>query len=594
MDASIKDPNIKNFVRLLQCASKFGDDLNIHANKDLWEMAVTNSSKSAFCLFKLRKEFFCRWKPQGTSVQQRRGVKCRLLVKSVLAVLGKASSVNNVDRIDLKIYDPDEQLHEKRRRRRSTKDHDGTGDEQEESEEEQEEQGRGSILIMKLVCKHGVTKKHSLHLASTEFLRAEVDPDTTPSGFKVSARSLRDMLDHFSIAVSSSSNYAGLGGGVGVSIKAENQLGWMFAKHQVRIKSWDGANRDLSTEIVLDPEEFDEYEVYDDRVDLTLPMKEFRATLSLAEQLGISLTIAFSRPTQPLTLTYNPQIDEEGSEDAFSIFCAIATTSCDAFDAIKEGSEAKPTRSTSITSDTASRPRASASEQPRKRARLSMAPASQPTRVMSQREQVNVVVNSAPARVNAAEDHQREGLFLPGASQGAPASQQQEDETMLFPQTTQSRRMTQQEVLEVSGLGELDAAELLDEMDDLQDEEEREEMRLRGENEDNAADENIPPQQVLSGVRHESATVFQEGVSDELHFEPDYTIFNNLQGAEQDDTSAPVTAQGDISAPGAPIQQTEQLEDEIDEDDTLDLPPTQHPSGENGSNSRRFTSFFDD
>jgi hypothetical protein len=52
MEASIKDGNIKSkphrhgrrgksiltflaFVKLLQCASKFGDDLNISANKDL-------------------------------------------------------------------------------------------------------------------------------------------------------------------------------------------------------------------------------------------------------------------------------------------------------------------------------------------------------------------------------------------------------------------------------------------------------------------------------------------------------------------------------------------------------------------------------
>jgi hypothetical protein len=103
-----------DFARLLQCASKFGDDLHMCANKEMvrvgiavlptlnvldgesiyyrprvlldadaqWELAVTNSTKSAFCLFKLKPEFFCRYKALGVNnVAKRKGVKCQLLVK---------------------------------------------------------------------------------------------------------------------------------------------------------------------------------------------------------------------------------------------------------------------------------------------------------------------------------------------------------------------------------------------------------------------------------------------------------------------------------------------------------------------------------
>jgi hypothetical protein len=42
---------------------------------------VTNSSKSAFCLFKLQPRFFSRYKALGTPSEQRKGVKCKLLVK---------------------------------------------------------------------------------------------------------------------------------------------------------------------------------------------------------------------------------------------------------------------------------------------------------------------------------------------------------------------------------------------------------------------------------------------------------------------------------------------------------------------------------
>lgn len=69
----------------------------------------------------------------------------------------------------------------------------------------------------------------------------------------------------------------------------------MFAKDHVKIKSWEGpgnGNAGLSTEITVDTEEFEDYglietrymddggtqqrENPEPRVDLTLPMKEFK------------------------------------------------------------------------------------------------------------------------------------------------------------------------------------------------------------------------------------------------------------------------------------------------------------------------------
>jgi len=52
----------------------------------------------------------------------------------------------------------------------------------------------------------------------------------------------------------------------------------MFARSQVRIKSWEAGAKDLQTEITLHPSEFDTYEIVHDRVDLMLPMKEFRVS----------------------------------------------------------------------------------------------------------------------------------------------------------------------------------------------------------------------------------------------------------------------------------------------------------------------------
>jgi cell cycle checkpoint control protein RAD9A len=113
-------------------------------------------------------------------------------------------------------------------------------------------------------------KKHSLHVGATEFLRAEVDPDTTPSTFTLPARTLRDWLDHFSVALGPG------GGGPSGPIRGESQLGWSFGKNEVRVKSWEGGAKELSTEIRVDKGEFDEYWVEEDKVELALPVKEFR------------------------------------------------------------------------------------------------------------------------------------------------------------------------------------------------------------------------------------------------------------------------------------------------------------------------------
>ena len=121
----------------------------------------------------------------------------------------------------------------------------------------------------------GVTKKHSLHLATSEFPRAVVDPASTPSGFTIAARTLKQWLDHFSISLTTSGINTGP---TGTTIRQENQLSWMFDRREVRVKSWEGGNKELCTEIKVDVAEFEDYEVVGPRVDLTLPMREFRVS----------------------------------------------------------------------------------------------------------------------------------------------------------------------------------------------------------------------------------------------------------------------------------------------------------------------------
>lgn len=72
--------------------------------------------------------------------------------QSALSVLGKALPSSNVERVDLKIHDPDNSLRSKRKRNRIIHDGDTTGD---EGSDDELSRGIEAYLVMKLVCKHG-------------------------------------------------------------------------------------------------------------------------------------------------------------------------------------------------------------------------------------------------------------------------------------------------------------------------------------------------------------------------------------------------------------------------------------------------------
>ncbi|WVQ75207.1 hypothetical protein IAR50_004819 [Cryptococcus sp. DSM 104548] len=523
MEATLKDNGIRTFVKLLQCASKFGDDLHICVSPTCWEMSTIDASRSAYIRYALEKEFFQHWRRKRNI---RGDIKCKVFVKSILAILGKPAQMASVQKIELKIIDPSTELRprdrlSKRLRREAQevpedrdfieKEEDGEGEEEKEDEDEDEAQaGLQAKLVIRLCCEHGVIRKHSLHLATSPFDRVNVDPETTPSGFTISSRILREWLEHFTISFPSSSrdplNQTG-----GLSM-----LCWLFAEDHVRIKSFEGGGggAGLSTEIKVDTQEFEEFELVEDRVDMRMPMKEFKAVLSLAEQLSITLNVCFSVADQPLTLT---NLEEE--LENLSIFCAIATTvEEEAFAGVRlareigvpSGAAAAP-RGQSVNRSTSSAASAQveaggpagstarrrgtgtqrrsklslsatksvAEKQEEEEERLVMvylpdrAARSQP---QSQEQQSQRVQSNIDARASASPQKSRlkdqEPLFLPLSQDRSPPPDAAD---AVGPSSTQAGgvRMTQQEVLEYAGLGDID----MDELGDMMDDEEEEEIR---------------------------------------------------------------------------------------------------------------------
>lgn len=217
-----------------------------------------------------------------------------------------------------------------------------------------------------------------------------------------------------------------------------------------------------------------------------------QATLQLADSLNIDLTVAFSESTQPLTMVYT-----SGEEDDFDIFCAIATTTCDAFpvDLGKAGVNApppngldsKPRRMISdLTEDgypkrdgaeeaegSAKRRRASGTPRRSGTAQLGFTPNARAASAQPQ-----IALNSVPpSRVGSSADQggdpgggEETALFLPGGSQ---EDQHDEAPPARSQAATQRQVLTQQELLKLSGLAESEQEleALADYMEDGEDEE---------------------------------------------------------------------------------------------------------------------------
>ncbi|KAG1839043.1 Rad9-domain-containing protein [Suillus subalutaceus] len=259
MQATLSVAALKPFIRALTCLSRYGDDVVISANPEHLFLSATNSSLSAYCCFKFGRRFFSRYKfRDGAAEDGVQDVKGQLLAKTFLSIIKHRTIEKTMERCEFTIVE--------------------ATDLYDQNEPDEDQDTLESRLIIRLHCKHGIVKTHRLPLLSPT------------SSLSPGPRAIKDITEHFPNARGA---------------KSDPQLVWTFGDTEVEVKSLESSidtrgKAQLSTELTISADEFDVYDVYAAPTTISFHLREFNATITFAESMGLCIDLRFTDPAAPL------------------------------------------------------------------------------------------------------------------------------------------------------------------------------------------------------------------------------------------------------------------------------------------------------
>ncbi|KAF5325695.1 hypothetical protein D9611_000358 [Ephemerocybe angulata] len=165
-----------------------------------------------------------------------------------------------------------------------------------------------SLTIRDTDLNAGIIKTHRLlMLTPTALLAPNCQGLTDESKVTIGPRALKDVIDHFSV------NTGG---------KSDPQLVWTFADGELVLRSSESAignkgREQLSTELTLSADEFDDYDISSPPITVAFHLREFNATIAFTDSMSLSLEMRFTEPASPLF------IDVEG--DGFDCLFVLST-----------------------------------------------------------------------------------------------------------------------------------------------------------------------------------------------------------------------------------------------------------------------------
>ncbi|KAF8507795.1 Rad9-domain-containing protein [Hysterangium stoloniferum] len=390
--------NLKSFTKGLTCLSRYGDDVIVQAGPADVILSAMNSANTAFCRVKLNAGYFDKYKmtalvPPGLTFQtppeEENRIRGQLVVKSLLSILKHKTVEKAVDRCSLSIIEG------------GCADDNDTSDNIEDNLE--------TKLIVRLHCKHGVVKTHKLLLLNPNGLIApRITPSPNQSQVIIGPRALKDIIEHFPQSKGA---------------KSDPQLVWLFATNDVKVKTLRGQSQ-ISTEITMSADEFDSYQISEPPVSLGFLLREFNATISLADSLSVALDLRFTQASSPIVIEFDT--DSLESEYLFVISTtdsvydpSMQSTSANLRKRVREGGDKEEQNSPSLESEPRatkkkSQPAAFRTNSAAQSQVVAPAPISQRAAPQDAQSQLDLGGQSLSA---TGAPTVREPLFMPGASQ---------------------------------------------------------------------------------------------------------------------------------------------------------------------------------
>ncbi|KAJ3119274.1 cell cycle checkpoint control protein rad9a [Physocladia obscura] len=274
------------FGKCIASLAKIGDDLYIEVlpsptsqnpNEQRMMLYTVNLARTAFCRLALLPAFFDLFEP--TSDRPRH---FKVLLKTMNAIFRNkpGSSDDLIEKCIIRLTD-------------------STSESENESDDE-ENNNLGDRLVIELQCKYGVRKLFHLHYQPVEPLKASFRMQSCTNAFSAAPKIIQDWLVFFSSKLDEVS--------IGCSTVVEGEVGCGEAEKRVVIRSFtedvdvtggDVGKRSLATEISVDIDDFDSFDVFED-VEITFCLRDLKTALGFADGIGQSINAHFIGPGQPI------------------------------------------------------------------------------------------------------------------------------------------------------------------------------------------------------------------------------------------------------------------------------------------------------
>ncbi|BGP15663.1 hypothetical protein JCM10213_006167 [Rhodosporidiobolus nylandii] len=344
---------------LLKLAGSPSADLDFTCTPSRLSLSVVNPSRTAFGVAHFYERFFQSYEvlDDGGGGGGGRAFKFAVTGKALTAALRSRSSTT-VESVSITVgaEDPGAVLADDRSER--------SGDNSEAGHAVFVGGSAECRVVVKVFCQHGVVKTHRLTYSNANVNNwAKFDRDACTSSWVASGRVLRDWLEHFHLRTGA----PGGGGGSsskdsGASLSGSDELTFYCSPYECRLRSFNEAaaaagaggfeasdpltSRPLATELVVDVEDFDKWEINAREEEaeaegsqametVTFGLREFKAIISLCDSSGststrdassLPLSAHFTTGGRPLLLSLS---SGPSSDAAWEARFVIATTDYD-------------------------------------------------------------------------------------------------------------------------------------------------------------------------------------------------------------------------------------------------------------------------